>query len=403
MAKRAQTSFRTGWLYRILKSGTIASGDEIRLLERKHPEWPIARVQYYLYHEMDNEEAMRALVEIEELGESIKKIFRGRLERRFEDQNLRMYGEDWLALKSWSTYKVVQKTMETSEVVSLVLKSLDKDVEDVPVEPGSHVRLKLGGKLVRAYSVVRGTARNFELGIALDAQTRGGSKFLHENTHIGDVLTVGCITASFPLAKTADHHIFIAGGIGITAFVTALSHLQSSNQSFELHFAVRDEVPFQRYIAPLGPKAKIYSKALGQRLDIAKLLRCADSNTHIYVCGPSRLMDGVTAVTTALGIPDSHVHFENFSVTTSGDPFTAELRVSKKTVEVEGKETLLEALRKVGMNVDSGCEAGNCGSCRVGVCEGRVEHRGTGLMESEKQDAMLSCVSRGVGRIVLEL
>jgi ferredoxin len=46
---------------------------------------------------------------------------------------------------------------------------------------------------------------------------------------------------------------------------------------------------------------------------------------------------------------------------------------------------------------------GNCGTCRISVVEGRVEHRGVGLPESEKEEAMLSCVSRGVGRVVVEI
>jgi ferredoxin len=55
------------------------------------------------------------------------------------------------------------------------------------------------------------------------------------------------------------------------------------------------------------------------------------------------------------------------------------------------------------LDVDSSCEVGNCGTCKVDVCAGRVEHRGTGLLEAEKAAAMLSCVSRGIGTIVLDL
>jgi ferredoxin len=110
-------------------------------------------------------------------------------------------------------------------------------------------------------------------------------------------------------------------------------------------------------------------------------------------------------VSTAIsyGIPESSVHIEAFIVATSGDPFTAELKQSNKTVEVGPTQSLLDALKEVGMDIDSSCEVGNCGTCRVEVCEGRVEHRGTGLLEKEKEGGMLSCVSRGVGRIVLDL
>jgi len=38
---------RTGWYYRVLREGTIQAGDEIKLVERKHPTWTIERVQEY--------------------------------------------------------------------------------------------------------------------------------------------------------------------------------------------------------------------------------------------------------------------------------------------------------------------------------------------------------------------
>jgi len=44
---------------------------------------------------------------------------------------------------------------------------------------------------------------------------------------------------------------------------------------------------------------------------------------------------------------------------------------------------------------------GNCGSCKIGVRKGKIEHRGTGLREEEKETSMLSCVSRGIGKISL--
>ncbi|MBK5654933.1 MAG: 2Fe-2S iron-sulfur cluster binding domain-containing protein, partial [Rhizobium sp.] len=114
-------------------------------------------------------------------------------------------------------------------------------------------------------------------------------------------------------------------------------------------------------------------------------------------------MNDVLAIAKKHNFPDTSVHLEQFAVATSGNPFTVELKESKKTVEVGASQTLLDALRAVGMDVDSSCEVGNCGTCKVDVCSGRIEHRGTGLLESEKGEAMLSCISRGVGRIVLNV
>ena len=404
MAKRTQTLFRTGWLYRVVKPGTITAGDMIRLLERPHPDWTVARVMYYLFIETDNKEKMQEIVEISPLGEEIKDKFRARLAKGVtEDQNGRMYGDADDKMDTWYECRVVEKRKETSAITAFALETIEDIPNPTPVEPGSHVRLKLGGKLVRAYSVVGGTTKRFELGIALDANSRGGSKYLHEQVQVGDIITAGRITASFPLAQDSDKHIIIAGGIGITAFLAALAHLHGTSQDYHLHFAVSKEVPFESAIAALGPNATIYNSAVGNRMDMRDILSHADHRTHIYTCGPARLMNAVIATAKDLNIPDALVHMEQFTVTTSGDPFTAELKQSKKIVEVGATQTLLDVLKGAGMDIDSSCEVGNCGTCKVDVCDGRVEHKGTGLLDEEKCGAMLACVSRGVGRIVLDL
>jgi MOSC domain-containing protein YiiM/ferredoxin-NADP reductase len=404
MAKRSQTLLRTGWMYRILKTGTITAGDMISLLERPHPQWTIARVMYYLFIETNNVEMMEQIVRLPQLGWDIKGKFQKRLDRGVvEDHNSRLFGGEDEKMDTWNEYRLVEKRRETSTVTAFVFESVEDIQEPAPVEPGSHVRLKLGGNLVRAYSVVRGNSKRFELGVALDPTSRGGSKHLHEQTKVGDVLTIGRITASFPLAKDADCHIIIAGGIGITAFMTAFNYLEEAKQDFHLHYAVAEEVPFTHQIGALGTKATIYNKSKGQRLDLSAVVAKADHQTHIYTCGPTRLMDAVVATAKSYGILDSSVHIEAFTVATSGDPFTAELKQSGKTVEVGPTESLLDALKAVGMDIDSSCEVGNCGTCRVDVCGGRIEHRGTGLLDEEKEGSMLSCVSRGIGKIVLDL
>jgi MOSC domain-containing protein YiiM/ferredoxin-NADP reductase len=404
MAKRTQTLLRTGWLYRIIKTGTVNAGDMISLLERPLPEWTIARVMYYLFIETDNVERMKEIVQIPQLGWDIKGKFQKRLDMGVtEDMNGRMFGNEDEKMDTWDEYRLVEKRKETKNVTAFVFEAVEDIPDPTPVEPGSHVRLKLGGKLVRAYSVVGGTSKRFELGIALDPASRGGSKYLHEKTKVGDVLTVGRITASFPLTKDADQHIIIAGGIGITAFMAAFKYLQETKQNFHLHYAVSEEVPFASQIAALGPNATVYNKSKGERLDLATVLSKTNDRTHIYTCGPTRLMDAVVDTAKFNNIPESSVHIEAFTLTTSGDSFTVKLKQSKKTIEVGAMQSLLGALKAVGMDVDSSCEIGNCGTCRVDVCEGRVEHRGTGLLDEEKEGSMLSCVSRGVGRIVLDL
>lgn len=138
-------------------------------------------------------------------------------------------------------------------------------------------------------------------------------------------------------------------------------------------------------------------------MDVQAVLEKAGENTYIYCCGPQRLMDAVTSSAKELSVPENHVFFEAFTADASGDPFSVELALTKKNIEVPSCKSLLDVLKEVGLDIESSCEAGSCGTCRVPLKSGSVEHRGSGLMEGEKGDSMLACVSRGVGRIVLDL
>ncbi|KAL4860885.1 hypothetical protein BDV12DRAFT_181006 [Aspergillus spectabilis] len=405
MSQRSQDLFRTGWFYRILIEGIIQAGDEMVLLERRNPEWTVARIQFYLYHDMRNEESMREILEIEELGSEMRGIFTNRLKKQFENQASRLLGAPEKALTTWNEYKILEKTRETPRIYSLIFEALAPSKVPTVATPGCHVRVRLGGKLTRTYSVVTGDSNRFRLAIALSETSRGGSQYVHDNLQPGHVMQIGPITPSFPLADEADRHVFIAGGIGITAFIASAQHCQRLGTSYHLHYLVRSagDIALQLVLAEFGSDITIYDKSAGKPFDTRAVLSKINDQTHVYCCGPQRLQTSVSITAVELGINPLNLHFEAFEAATSGDPFTAQLADSDISVDVEENQTLLDVLREAGFDIPSSCEAGNCGTCKVGVKQGRIDHRGTGLPEAEKCSAMLSCVSRGVGTVVLEL
>ncbi|KAL3456867.1 pyruvate kinase-like protein [Aspergillus heterothallicus] len=404
MSQRSQDLSRTGWFYRILKEGTIQAGDEMVLVERPNPEWTIARIQYYLYHDMRNEESMQRILEIKELGLEMRGIFTNRLKKQFENQAGRLLGAPGKALTTWKDYKILEKTRETPRIYSLVLEAVTPSEVPTIAIPGCHVRVRLG-KLTRTYSVVTGDSNRFQLAIALSKASRGGSQYVHEKLRPNDVIQTGPITPSFPLADEADHHVFLAGGIGITAFIASAQHCQRLGTSYHLHYLVRsaDDIALKLLLAEFGSNITIYDKSANKPFDTKAVLGKVNDQAHVYCCGPQRLQESVSATAAELGIQSHNLHFEAFEAATSGDPFTAQLADSDISVDVEENQTLLDVLREAGFDIPSSCEAGNCGTCKVGVQRGQIEHRGTGLPEAEKCSAMLSCVSRGVGIVVLEL
>jgi MOSC domain-containing protein YiiM/ferredoxin-NADP reductase len=409
MSLRTQNKRRTGWYYKVLEEGSIQAGDAIVLIERPHPQWNLVRLQDKLYKEYKDEVAMKELAYMPELGEEIRTMFLNRWTKRiFVDERLRLQGGlgENANLFKWSRYRLTSKHTETPRIASFIFEAIDKVKDAAKVEPGSHIRVKLGadGKLVRAYSVVGGDSNRFELGVAFDDKSRGGSRYLHRTVEVGDILTFSEMKSEFPLETNADCHILIAGGIGITAFIASAQHLQQQNLVFHLYYAVRstEDKAFGHLLDGFGDHVTVLNGVKGHRLDISKILGNQKPRTHVYVCGPDRLMSAVTTAAKELNFPQSNIHSEAFAAETSGDPFEVELAGNGKVLKVKEEETLLDVLRDAGIDVQSTCEVGNCGTCKVSLCSGRVEHRGTGLSEKEKKSSMLSCVSRGIGRITID-
>jgi len=71
---------------------------------------------------------------------------------------------------------------------------------------------------------------------------------------------------------------------------------------------------------------------------------------------------------------------------------------------VPADRTILEALRDAGIKQASSCESGTCGTCKMRLLEGKVDHRDMVLMADEKMDHIMICVSRPVtGDLVIDL
>jgi vanillate O-demethylase ferredoxin subunit len=65
------------------------------------------------------------------------------------------------------------------------------------------------------------------------------------------------------------------------------------------------------------------------------------------------------------------------------------------------------ALEEAGVKIPTSCEQGACGTCKVKVLEGEVDHRDKKLTAEQKAEGyMLACVSRAKikgGLLVLDM
>jgi dimethylamine monooxygenase subunit B len=281
---------------------------------------------------------------------------------------------------------------------------------------GSHVIVVMRGasRVHRnPYSLMSSPAQldRYEISVRRMETSRGGSHFMHDQVSRGATLEIAHPVNLFPLDKIARKHLLIAGGIGITPFLAQLTELASGPIPFELHYAARslEHCAFTERLQGLAPgRVHHYYSAAGSRIDVQGLLSRQPLGTHVYVCGPDTLINGVVDTARSCGWPDSHVHWERFSAPPVGEAFDAYLQRSRLNVHVPPDQSLLESLEAAGVDVPYLCRGGVCGFCRTRVLEidGELVHNDHFLSAEEKasRQAIMPCVSRArCSKLVLDL
>ena len=285
-----------------------------------------------------------------------------------------------------------------------------------PFEPGAHVDVEVGSDLLRQYSLCGDPQRTdrYRLGILLDPASRGGSSGIHGRFHVGERIRIGRPRNNFPLAKDAASTVLLGGGIGVTPLLAMAHHLHATGLAFTLHYCARSrsKAAFLEELAaaPYAASVRLHfdDGDPAQRLDPAHDFPMPSSGAHLYVCGPTGFMDWVIGSATKLGFPDSQVHKEYFGaeVDTTGDAFEVVLSRSGTAVHVAAGQSIVSALKTIGVRVEVSCEQGVCGTCLCDVLEGIPDHRDSYLTDDEKagNDQMMLCCSRArTPQLVLDL
>jgi predicted ferric reductase len=128
----------------------------------------------------------------------------------------------------------------------------------------------------------------------------------------------------FDFKAGGPKQIWIAGGIGLTPFLSFLRSLKGTlNQEVDFYYTVRhkEEALFTDEIeaaAKENPrlKAHIRYSATDGSLTIDHILKNAGGSVkdhHIYICGPLPMIQAFEQKFLALGVPAENIHFEEFN------------------------------------------------------------------------------------------
>ncbi|RMG10708.1 MAG: FAD/NAD(P)-binding oxidoreductase [Planctomycetota bacterium] len=285
------------------------------------------------------------------------------------------------------------------------------------------------------------------------------SNFFHDHVKEGDILDVKAPAGKFVLDVHRGYPVvLIGGGVGITPVLSMFETLARAqpNRPALLFYGVRssDEVVLGSHLVELAQGSAgrkvffCYSKPnerdqgyiartqqavqaaiqgaapwpevyhLGSRVtgDLVKGFLPGESAVdthHFYICGPGPMLLSLTSSLQEWGVPEGHVHYEAFGPSTVKRAAKTSQRMPVQSFQVSfsrsGKtavwtpesESLLDLAEQEGVDVDSGCRAGDCHSCKVAIKSGEVSYLKDPPEAPEAGSALL-CVAVPKGDLVID-
>lgn len=324
-----------------------------------------------------------------------------------------------------------------------------------PFEAGQFLTFKLavpGQKqtVVRCYSLTGNPSeqRYYRVSIKRIAGTPGladdlpgvASNYFHDHVQEGAIVEAYAPSGDFVLDTNSEKPIvFIAGGVGLTPFMSMLHQLSAEKSPREVwlfygtrnssEHLMRGHLEHARKYHPKFRTVIAYSRPgkdcrRGVDYDVAghigvplmePLLKARECD--VFVCGPESMIDTVTRDLARLGVPQENVRLERFAEATSGreqEPksdgnpdsdgrFKVAFARSGETVDWSPDAgSLLELAEAGGIKARCGCRQGICGLCATPVRQGKVDY----LRRPAKDPApgmCLPCITRPKSDLILEL
>jgi ferredoxin-NADP reductase len=219
--------------------------------------------------------------------------------------------------------------------------------------------------------------------------------------------------------------VFLAGGSGITPFMSMIRHAVHRKRPLKMHLLYGsrrpEDVIFGGELARLADSrdnfgfSLVISEPPRGYQGLTGFLSAERIREHVgdlegktfYLCGPREMTDFCLAALKELrvppwkirqevyGPPEDVTHEAGWPEGLSGDTLFKVTLAGRGSIPARAGEPLLNALERHGVVVPALCRSGACSACRMRLLSGRVfmpAH--TGIRESDRQDGFIhACVS----------
>ncbi len=267
-----------------------------------------------------------------------------------------------------------------------------------------------GMPVTRAYSISSSPKDSLEGKYVLTIKLVGGglmSKYIFDNWEVGTKVEVSAPSGNFEYQPISDAKkvICIAGGSGITPFVSMANAIADGDEDFEmtLLYGSRnvDNILFKDELKELEEKcdkikvvhflsdkyAKIPRGCRKGFIDAKRIKELApkDEPYSIFICGPQQMYEFVDKEIEKLKLKKKYIRHEMFGEfhnpgTQEDYPadipeeVTIKVTIQDKewTVKAKTADSVMQTLEKNGISVPARCRSGECGFCHSHLLSGKV-------------------------------
>jgi nitric oxide dioxygenase len=189
--------------------------------------------------------------------------------------------------------------------------------------PGQYItlRIKKGNYFHnRHYSLIQpfdGKTYRIAIKQEIDQEPKGlVSNEIINNYNVGDQVLATLPAGTFTLINDAKHHLFIAGGIGITVLSPMILDLHQQNKSdiATLIHCVPTEghAVFADQMRTILPENQYYILLQSKHLLQGTIEQTLTPKTHVYLCGSAIFMNKVEEYLAQCEHPSSQIHIEAY-------------------------------------------------------------------------------------------
>ena len=228
------------------------------------------------------------------------------------------------------------------------------------------------------------------------------SDYINDNVKVGDTFRgmVGLGQFYYEPLRDAKHVVALAGGVGITPFASMAKEVANGTLDMDLTIlygsvSTGDITMKEELDALTSDRVHVVHVISGEEPDwqgergflTAELIKkYSAEDTTYFICGPQVMYRFLRGELAKLEVPKKRVRFEVFGqakdiTVYEGFPqalkdetfrLTVRRGIHEDVIPAKATESIVVALERAGIRIETACRSGECGFCRTKVLSGNV-------------------------------